>query len=66
MKWLIFWAVDKDLKANMFLAVEWTTLVVKKEPEKIQAWLGIEAWALQWLDTMLYPLSQPFPLLGKL
>ena len=42
MKWIIVWTADEDMKVNMIFTVEWTTWAVEKEPEKIQAWRGIE------------------------
>ena len=30
---------------------------IEKESERIQAWLEIEPWPLQWHDAMLYPLN---------
>ena len=44
------------MKVNKFLAVKWTT-IIEKEPKRIQAWLEIEPWPLQWHNVMLYPLS---------
>ena len=48
-KWIIFWTVDKDMKVTS--TVEWTTQVLEKEPEKIQA------WPLWWPGATLYPLN---------
>ena len=46
MKKIMVWTADKDMKVNMIFTVEWTTWAVEKEPETIQAWLGIEPWPL--------------------
>ena len=53
-KWIIFWIADKDMKVNMILTAEWTTEAVGKEPEKIQAWAGIEPWLLRWRDATVF------------
>ena len=59
MKWIIVWTADNNLKVNMIFTVEWTTWAVEKEPEKIQAWLGIEPWPLTGRDALSTELIKP-------
>ena len=42
------------MKVNKTFEAPWTTYVVEKEPEKIQAWSGIEFWPLRYPDATLY------------
>ena len=42
------------MKKSVIFTVKITTKAVEKEPEKIQAWSGMEPGPLRWPDATLY------------